>query len=89
MEIRQRLRYVEGVPHGAPFCITERFKSMRNSPPPDMEWKVVGNHVLPVDDLREHSMVDCWCRPFDDEGAIIHNSLDHREFYERGERKPS
>ena len=54
-----------------------------------MAWKVVGNHIYPVNDLREHSVSDCWCDPFDDEGIIVHNSLDRRELYERGERKPS
>jgi hypothetical protein len=57
--------------------------------PRGMAWKVVGNHVCPVNDLRQHSFADCWCRPTDDDGLIIHNSLDGREFYERDERKPS
>jgi len=52
-------------------------------------WKVVGNHVFPMDDLREHSPADCWCRPIDDDGIIVHNSLDGRELYERGERQVS
>jgi hypothetical protein len=50
-------------------------------------WQVVGNHVLPVDDLREHCMKNCWCRPTEDEGVVVHNSVDGREFYERGERR--
>jgi len=45
------------------------------------------NHVLPVDDLREHCMKNCWCRPTEDEGVVVHNSVDGREFYERGERR--
>lgn len=52
-------------------------------------WKVQGNHVLPTRDLREHSLTDCWCHPVDDDGVIVHKSLDRRELYERGERKMS
>jgi hypothetical protein len=52
-------------------------------------WAVDGNHVYPVNDLREHSVEDCWCHPTDDEGVMVHNSLDGREFYERGDRKVS
>ena len=54
-----------------------------------LSWKVQGNHVLPVDDLREHSRTNCWCNQEDDDGVIVHNPLDRRELYERGERKPS
>jgi hypothetical protein len=47
-------------------------------------------HVYPLDDLREHELsLDCWCKPYDDEGVIVHNSMDQREKYETGERKPS
>lgn len=51
-------------------------------------------HIVPSDDLREHSPhPDCWCRPTRDDEAEaevwIHHSLDGREDYERGERKPS
>jgi hypothetical protein len=52
-------------------------------------WKVVGIQVIPVDDLRDHSLNDCWCEPHDDEGVIVHHSLDGRELYENGERKLS
>lgn len=51
-------------------------------------------HVYPVDDLRAHdtSGRDCWCRPrVEDEGGhqiVVHNSMDGRERYETGERKP-
>ena len=55
----------------------------------EMAWKVDGNHVVPVDDLREHSVTDCWCCPTDDDGIMVHNSLDGREQYERGERRVS
>jgi hypothetical protein len=54
-----------------------------------MAWKMVGLQVIPVDDLREHSATGCWCRPTDDDGIAVHNSLDGREQYERGERKVS
>jgi hypothetical protein len=48
-------------------------------------------HVYPVDDLREHLFdgLGCWCRPTEDEGLVTHNSMDLREQYETGERKPS
>jgi hypothetical protein len=46
-------------------------------------------HVMPLDDLREHQLtLECWCRPVLDE-VVIHNSMDGREEYERGERKRS
>lgn len=50
------------------------------------------NHVIPVNDLREHDLVaTCWCRPEvdDDHSLVIHNSMDRREDYETGERKAS
>ena len=59
------------------------------SPPHSPPWRVRGNHVYPADDLRNHSLTNCWCRPTDDDGIMVHNSLDGRELYERGERKPS
>lgn len=52
-------------------------------------------HVYPINDLRVHETEgkDCWCCPkIDDEGEeiiVVHNSLDQREVFERGERKPS
>jgi len=40
-------------------------------------------HILPIDDLREHSSAsDCWCRPQQDEEeprVWIHHSMDRRE----------
>lgn len=52
-------------------------------------------HVYPLNDLREH-VTDgcvCWCQPVVDEQdgmpIVIHNSLDGREAFEIGERKPS
>jgi hypothetical protein len=50
-------------------------------------------HIVPTNDLREHrtdSGIHCWCRPKQDEdGLIVHNSMDGREKYETGMRKPS
>lgn len=50
-------------------------------------------HVIPIDDLREHiSSADCWCKPAQDQSIdniYIHNSMDGREQYETGERKPN
>jgi hypothetical protein len=49
-------------------------------------------HVFPVGDLREHSTdadKPCWCRPVEDDGVVVHNSMDGREDYETGKRKPS
>jgi hypothetical protein len=47
-------------------------------------------HVLPVNDLRDHTESDeCWCQPVrDDEQprVVIHNSMDQREAYEQGRR---
>jgi hypothetical protein len=60
-----------------------------NSKTNKMAWKIHGTHVYAVNDLREHSVTDCWCDPVDDDGIVVHNSLDGREMYERGERKVS
>lgn len=47
-------------------------------------------HVLPINDLCEHEETEtCWCKPRYDEGVIVHNSMDGREHFETGERKPS
>ncbi len=50
-------------------------------------------HVYPLDDLREHELythTGCWCRPvMDEDGVIVHNSMDGREKFETGERKMS
>jgi hypothetical protein len=48
-------------------------------------------HIVPIDDTRQHDpSTACWCEPRDEGGTIFaHNSADHREQYERGERKPS
>lgn len=50
-------------------------------------------HVIPEDDLREHiDSESCWCKPTEDaqEAYVIHHhSLDGREAFETGDRKPS
>ena len=52
------------------------------------EW-----HIVPTNDIREHeSSKDCFCKPIPDEkepSCWIHNSLDGREAFERGERLAS
>ena len=59
-------------------------------------WVLIGyehwdeQHVIPVDDLREHEETpDCWCRPVegDTDELWVHNSADGREEYEEGRRK--
>ena len=47
-------------------------------------------HTMPLNDLRDHeALSSCWCKPSYDEGLFIHNSMDGREKFETGERKPS
>jgi len=50
-------------------------------------------HVYPLNDLREHEVEDhisCWCKPaMNEDGVIVHNSMDGREAFELGLRKPS
>lgn len=49
-------------------------------------------HVVPLNDIYEHQLqAECWCSPHLDEEFFVatHNSADHREDYETGERKPS
>ncbi len=46
--------------------------------------------VIPLGDWRPHENTEhCWCSPSDEDGVYVHYSMDGREFYERGERKPS
>ena len=60
-------------------------------------WEVcvqdtLDKHVMPVDDLRPHVFHRCWCNPVrddEDDNIIIHNSMDQRECYERGEKVKS
>ena len=48
-------------------------------------------HVVPANDMREHEpSPDCWCDPeVTEHGSIVHASMDEREKFETGERKPS
>lgn len=64
-------------------------KRISRASSPRMKWAVTANHVYPLYDLRDHVPQDCWCYPTDDDGLIIHNSMDGRELYESGERKLS
>lgn len=55
-------------------------------------WHGLLCHVVPEDDLREHDLsTRCWCVPIreDDDAIWLHNALDRRDEYERGERQPS
>ena len=57
----------------------------------DGKWLATPIYVVPIGDLKPH-MADnrlCWCKPLMEDGLLIHNSMDRRELYERGERKPS
>jgi len=50
-------------------------------------------HVIPMGDLRDHeATTTCWCKPVEDgdqPGLFVHTSMDGREAFETGERKPS
>lgn len=43
-------------------------------------------HVFPIDDMWDHYLDgrECWCQPdYDEENqAVIHNSMDMREYFE-------
>lgn len=48
-------------------------------------------HVVPENDLKPHDLsMRCWCRPVRDmvEDVVVHNAMDQRERYERGEILP-
>lgn len=58
-------------------------------------WRLItlendDQHAVPEFDMRKHvASCDCWCEPFERElGIFAHNSLDEREKYEDGIRKP-
>lgn len=38
-------------------------------------------HVVPLNDTKDHRYTDCWCQPELDGYAIGHNAHDHREDY--------
>lgn len=45
-------------------------------------------HVFPMGDLREHitdGFDECWCSPSYNDSVVTHNSLDGREYAERGQ----
>jgi hypothetical protein len=48
-------------------------------------------HVVPINDLREHTpRPDCWCNPTEDNewpDVWVHHSMDKREAYEQGRKK--
>lgn len=48
-------------------------------------------HIVPLRDYRPHVLTAaCWCRPDDDGfGVFAHNSMDGREDFETGKRRPS
>lgn len=50
-------------------------------------------HIIPSNDLREHTTdngIACWCQPEQNEdGLIVHNSMDKREQFETKIRKPT
>ncbi len=59
---------------------------------PRTNWIALADppEVVPRNDLREHVFGrKCWCKPFEEDGVIVHNSADGRERFERLERKAS
>lgn len=45
------------------------------------------SHVIPLDDLKPHAVEHlCWCSPTDDEGILVHHSMDRREEFEEGRK---
>lgn len=46
-------------------------------------------HIVPVNDTRLHITDggDCWCEPAREDGLVIHNAADGREFFEEDERE--
>lgn len=56
-------------------------------------WAVIAdtsgrNHVIPHGDYRQHIASEmCWCHPTNDEGVMVHHSIDKREAVERGKAK--
>lgn len=54
-------------------------------------WMVLvcdsGTQVFPLDDLRPHLHDSpCWCDPTDDDGVLVHHSMDRREEFEEGRK---
>ncbi|RTL03548.1 hypothetical protein EKK58_12835 [Candidatus Dependentiae bacterium] len=51
-------------------------------------------HIIPIGDIHQHEENSkCWCNPSIEteinKDIITHNSLDKRELYETGQRKPN
>ena len=49
-------------------------------------------HVYPVNDLRPHTLENCWCDPQPDDvngDILVHSSADEREKFETQQRRPS
>ncbi|MEG2273218.1 MAG: hypothetical protein RSC05_13205 [Acinetobacter sp.] len=46
-------------------------------------------HVVPINDIKEHSLEDCKCGVKYDDGVYVHNSYDGRELLEEAEAKGS
>jgi hypothetical protein len=48
-------------------------------------------HIIPLNDLRPHEPeMTCWCRPETNEDNVaVHHSMDGREDFQSGARKPS
>lgn len=69
-------------------CIPTQYADINSDGSP--MWLATSEHVIPMDDLRPHEeSSQCWCRPFDEDGIWVHNSMDKRELAERGEIVPS
>ena len=52
------------------------------------DFKLERYHVYPLHDLRDHTLTEtCWCKPvINEDGIVVHNSMDGREDYEEGRR---
>ncbi|RPE86027.1 hypothetical protein EDC46_0418 [Vespertiliibacter pulmonis] len=45
-------------------------------------------HVIPLNDYRDHiESEQCWCKPIEIDGVVVHNAMDQREAYETGKLK--
>lgn len=80
-------------PIGVP-TLFEQGENMKTEYPQGWFLKEDNNgrvHVVPANDMREHEPSSkCWCSPEITEfGSIVHASMDEREKFETGERKPS
>lgn len=49
-------------------------------------------HVMPLEDIAQHSQIDCPCHPTrddEDPSIVTHYAFDGREAFEEKKRKPS